>query len=185
MTDEELVRRWKQGDMQAFDELYTRYKDDAYRVACLVTGNCSDGEDLAQEAFVTCAQSIASLRDGSKFRPWLLKTLTRLAWKYCRKKKREMPEAELIRPGEQESALSAVLRTDEQKRLYSALYTLDEKRRTAVILYYYNELSIHEIAEATGVIEGTVKSRLFSARRHLRQALTDSKEETKEAVNHG
>ena len=77
------------------------------------------------------------------------------------------------------------MRTDEQKRLYNALYTLDEKRRTAVILYYYNELSVHEIAEATGVIEGTVKSRLFSARRHLRQALTDNTEEAKEAVNHG
>ena len=39
MTDEELVRKMQRGDMQAFDELYERYKDDAYRVACLITGN--------------------------------------------------------------------------------------------------------------------------------------------------
>ena len=58
MTDEQLVRRMQQGDMQAFDELYERYKNDAYRIACLITGNRADGEDLTQEAFVTCVRSI-------------------------------------------------------------------------------------------------------------------------------
>ena len=62
MNDKELVSRMQHGDMQAFDELYERYKDDAYRLACLITGSRTDGEDLAQEAFVTCAQSIKSLR---------------------------------------------------------------------------------------------------------------------------
>lgn len=96
MNDKELVSRMQHGDMQAFDELYERYKDDAYRLACLITGSRTDGEDLAQEAFVTCAQSIKSLRDGSKFRPWLLKTLSRAVWKYCRKAKRETPVSEFF-----------------------------------------------------------------------------------------
>ena len=165
-------------------ELYERYKDDAYRLACLITGSRTDGEDLAQEAFVTCAQSIKSLRDGSKFRPWLLKTLSRAAWKYCRKAKRETPVSEFFDAGESESALSAVLRTDEQRRLYAALDTLDEKRRVTVVLYYFDDRSVREIAQATGVTEGTVKSRLFSARRHLRQALTEERK-PKEAANHG
>ena len=135
MTDCELVRRMQQGDMQAFDTLYERYKDDAYRLACLITGSRTDGEDLAQEAFVACAQSIGSLRDGAKFRPWLLRTL-------------------------------------------------DEKRRVAVVLYYFDDRSVKEIAQATGVTEGTIKSRLFSARRHLRQALTAGETEPREAVSH-
>ena len=187
MNDKELVCRMQRGDMQAFDELYERYKNDAYRLACLITGSRTDGEDLAQEAFVTCAQSIGSLRDGSKFRPWLLKTLSRAAWKYCRRAKRETPVDELFGPdtGESESALSAVLRTDEQRRLYAALDTLDEKRRVTVVLYYFDDRSVREIAQATGVTEGTVKSRLFSARRHLRQALMEPVNEPKEAANHG
>lgn len=159
MNDKELVIRMQHGDMQAFDELYERYKDDAYRLACLITGSRTDGEDLAQEAFVTCAQSIKSLRDGSKFRPWLLKTLSRAAWKYCRKAKRETPVSEFFD-------------------------TLDEKRRITVVLYYFDDRSVREIAQATGVTEGTVKSRLFSARRHLRQALTEERK-PKEAANHG
>lgn len=185
MTDEELVRQMQQGDMQAFDILYERYRNDAYRVACLITGNCADGEDLTQEAFVTCVRSIKSLKDGSKFRPWLLKTLSRAAWKYCRKAKRESPVAEFFETGQAESALTEVLRTDEQRQLYQALYMLDEKRRTAVVLYYFDDRSIKEIAQMTGVTEGTVKSRLFSARRHLRQALTAKEEKPKEAATHG
>ena len=112
MTDCELVRRMQQGDMQAFDTLYERYKDDAYRLACLITGSRTDGEDLAQEAFVACAQSIGSLRDGAKFRPWLLRTLSRAAWKYCRKARRETPVNEFFDENTGESALSAVLRTE-------------------------------------------------------------------------
>ena len=184
MTDCELVRRIQQGDMQAFDTLYERYKDDAYRLACLITGSRTDGEDLAEEAFVACAQSIGSLKDGSKFRPWLLRTLSRAAWKYCRKAKRETPVSEFFEGETGESALSAVLRTDEQRRLYAALDTLDEKRRVAVVLYYFDDRSVKEIAQATGVTEGTVKSRLFSARRHLRQALTDRESRPKEVASH-
>ena len=54
-----------------------------------------------------------------------------------------------------------MLRTDEQRRLYAALDTLDEKRRVTVVLYYFDDRSVREIAQATGVTEGTVKSRLF------------------------
>ena len=184
MTDCELVRRMQQGDMQAFDTLYERYRDDEYRLACLITGSRTDGEDLAQEAFVACAQSIGSLKDGSKFRPWLLRTLSRAAWKYCRKARRETPVSEFFEGETGESALSAVLRTDEQRRLYAALDTLDEKRRVTVVLYYFDDRSVKEIAQATGVTEGTVKSRLFSARRHLRQALTDRESRPKEVASH-
>lgn len=186
LDDAALVRQFQQGDMQAFDALYTRYKDDAYRIACLITGNRTDGEDLAQEAFVSCAQSIGSLKDGAKFKPWLLKTLTRAAWKHCRRQQRETPVASWFDTGEQaESALSAALRNDEQRRLFDALERLDEKRRTVVVLYYFEDLSIREIAQMTGVLEGTVKSRLYSARRHLRQALTEQEQKPKEAATHG
>jgi len=181
-TDTALVQQMQQGDLQAFDTLYARYKNEAFRTAYLITGNQSDAEDLTQEAFVTCIQSINTLKDGSRFRPWLLKTLTRSAWKYCKKQKRETPVAEFFEAGEQgESALSALLHTDEQKQLQHALYMLDEKRRTVIVLYYFNEMSVKEIAKTLGVLEGTVKSRLFSARRHLRQALTARVDKPKEA----
>ncbi len=77
-----------------------------------------------------------------------------------------------------------MLRTDEQRRLHEALYNLDEKRRTVIVLYYFDELSVKDTAHALGVTEGTVKSRLFSARRHLRKALTETTMKQKEASAH-
>ena len=65
MTDCELVRRMQQGDMQAFDTLYERYKDDAYRLACLITGSRTDGEDLAQRSSAGCMpRSARSMRNA-------------------------------------------------------------------------------------------------------------------------
>lgn len=182
LTDQELVTAFQKGDMAAFDTLYERYRDDAYRTACLITGNRMDGEDLTQEAFVQCARSIGSLRDGEKFRSWLLRLITRAAWKFCAKRQREQPVGEFFEVGESESALSCVLRTEEQRRLYKALLALDEKQRTAVVLYYFSELSISEIAHVTGTFSGTVKSRLHAARNNLRKALDETTIQTPKEV---
>ena len=96
-----------------FDELYTRYRDEALRTASLITGSRADGEDVVQEAFVQCYQRIGQLRDRSKFKAWLFTLLTRTAWKYCRKRGREEPVSEFFDDAEKagESALGAVLRT--------------------------------------------------------------------------
>lgn len=171
ITDASLVTQLKQGDMTAFDTLYTRYCHDVYRTAYLITGSRADSEDLTQEAFIQCLHSLHSLRDGSRFRPWLLKLLTRNAWKTCKKHGREQPAETLPQTGQAESALTAVLRQEEYHKLYTTLYTLSEKQRTCVVLYYFNDLSVHEIAKITGTIDATVKSRLFAARRILRQQL--------------
>lgn len=170
---------------QAFDALYERYRDDAYRArlphhrAAGRTARTS----RRRRSSPACSRS-AQAEGRSEFRPWLLRTLSRSAWKYCRKAKRETPVSEFFEGETGESALSAVLRTDEQRRLYTALDTLDEKRRVAVVLYYFDDRSVKEIAQATGVTEGTVKSRLFSARRHLRQALTERESRPKEVASH-
>ncbi len=76
------------GDMRAFDELGERYKDDAYRLACLITGSRTDGDRRRSALCHLCAvHQIAA--DGSKFRP--CQNAFRAAWKYCRKAKRETP----------------------------------------------------------------------------------------------
>lgn len=180
MTDAELVSLWKDGDLEGFDLLYERYKNEAYRVAVLITGNRADAEDLTREAFITCTHTITSLKDNSKFRPWLLRSITRASWKYCKKRRLETPVDELYSAETSNSPFYDVVRNDEQKALYHALYTLDDKKRNVVVLHYFEDLSVKEIAQVLGVMEGTVKSRLFSARKLMRKELNIYNEDAKE-----
>lgn len=170
--EEVLVRRLQEGDESAFDELFAIYQKQAVRTAALITGDVSLAEDVAQETFVLCLLHIRELREPSRFRSWFFRTLTRCAWKVMGEKipavdwgevlENVLPSAADIYPSETEVAY---------EMLYRALDSLGRKQRTTVILYYFNDLSIKEIAEVTGSLEGTVKTRLFAARRRLKRML--------------
>ena len=168
--EEVLVRRLQAGDEGAFDELFALYQKQAVRTAALITGDVAQAEDVAQETFVLCLLHINDLREPSRFRPWFFRTLTRSAWKVMQNKLlaidlRNLPEmAAETEPYPSEKAAA-------YEKLYRALDGLGRKQRTTVILYYFNDLSIKEIAEATGTLESTVKTRLFAARRRLKQVL--------------
>ena len=180
MTEEELVRRLQAGDAAAFETLYERYQNLIVRTAALITGSRQEGEDLAQECFIRCWQQIGTLRDPARLKSWMLTILTRSAWRSDRKRRREVPVECLWEDGTAESSLEILLQQEEQRRLYRAVRALPEKQRTIVVLYYFNDLPVREIARITGCLEGTVKSRLFGARRTLRKALGEEFESQQE-----
>lgn len=166
------VKRLQTGDDSAFDALFAAYQKQAVRTAALITGEVSLAEDVAQEAFVSCLLHIKDLKEPNRFKPWFFRTLTRCAWKAMEEKTptvdwgealgKVMPSAPDTYPSEKEAVY---------ERLYQALDGLGKKQRTTIILYYFNDLSIREIAEATSSLEGTVKTRLFAAKRRLKRAL--------------
>lgn len=192
MTDEELVIQLKEnrGQKEAFDELYYRYKDLAIRNAYLITGNRSDAEDVVQEAFVTSYLHIGELKNQSGYKAWLMQILIRLSYRTAKRCKREFPEehTEEIREqrelkdvmqhgsAEQTSAewsspLAQLITREEADRVMTAVNTLPAKQRVVIVLYYYDELSVEEIASIVRISIGTVKSRLFAARKNLKHLL--------------
>lgn len=173
MQEEEWVKRLQQGDSTAFDALYDRYRDQALRTASLITGSRTDGEDVVQEAFVQCYQKIRQLRDPTRFRPWLFRLLTRAAWKYCRQRSREEPMAACYDDAEnaEESALGTVLRNEQSRELFRAVQRLEAKQKTVIVLFYYDDMAIRDIARVLSCREGTVKSRLYAARRNLQKIM--------------
>lgn len=189
-TDVELIRKWKDGDEDAFDAMYQRYKHTAMRTAWLLCHNLADSEDIVQETFVQCYFHIQELRDEKRFRPWMLKCLVRTGWKLMKKQKKEMPEEEMELHMERErylettfsakisgEPLEEAIAREFSGEITKAICRLSEKHRLVIVLYYYDELSIHEIAKITGCLEGTVKSRLHFARRQLKKMLSDAGEE--------
>jgi len=174
-VDKDLVRRFQAGDETAFTALYEFYKNPALRSAYLITGNYCDSENVLQETFLKCYQNLPRLKEPASFKAWFYRILTRTAWEYCYKRDKETPAAELPealagRPAD--TALDDRLAAAEtQAALLAAVDKLPLKQKTVVILYYYNELSVQEIARVTGSLAGTVKSRLFTARGNLAKEL--------------
>ena len=181
-TTREIIVRMQQGDEDAFSRLFRMYSGRVLRMAYLISGNYADSEDIVQETFVKCFTYRARLKDPDKFEPWLYQIMTRTAWRVAGKSRREQPSEEIGRiqgemAGEFSSPLENVLSSEERERLWRAVESLEIRQRTAVVLYYYNQMSTREIAKVMGCLEGTVKSRLFTARRNLRKLLDEGEKE--------
>lgn len=180
-----LAYRMKDGDRDAFDELVTYFYPELLRMAYLISGSHTDSEDIVQETFVLCWVNRRKLKEPEYLASWLYKTLTREAWRVCRKNKREQPAEDIYEndPPKGRSVMDEVLDRCRQQELYRAIEGLPVKQRTALVLYYYNDMSTREIAQVIGCLEGTVKSRLFTARKKLKESLMKEKQfEEKEAV---
>ena len=166
MTEEKTIEELKQGDISALERLYEKYSAQALRTAYLITSDRYMAEDILQESFIQCYKYIGSLKDNSAFKPWFYKILTRLAFREIKRAKRILPVESIY---EQDTAVSdKYFQNAEDSELYSYIDRLRPKLKTAVILFYYNEMSIKEIAETLSCREGTVKSRLSTARKQLK-----------------
>lgn len=179
MEEAELVRKMISGDKEAFAGLMERYQSQALRAAYLISGNYADSEDIVQETFTACYLNRKQIRNPEAFKGWFYRTLSRTAWKVCRKKKWEQP-AEEIYPQELEAPgelLGGIIAKEEEDILYGEILKLPVKQRTVIILFYYNQMSIKEIAGICGCLEGTVKSRLSVGKKRLRKALMNHDQE--------
>lgn len=170
-----LVRQMIDGNQEAFDALMTMYYSKALHIAYLISGNRPDSEDIVQETFVLCWVNRKKIREPEYFETWLYKTLTREAWRICKRARKEPPVEDVF--GEEKACpvnvMEEAMRNWEAREILRAVKELPVKQRTVIVLYYYNQMSTKEIARVTNCLEGTVKSRLYTARASLKQVLAD------------
>jgi RNA polymerase sigma-70 factor (ECF subfamily) len=145
----------------------------AVRVAYSVVRQQQDAEDVAQQALVRAYRHYRRLRDRDRFRAWLVRTTWRLAldWKrdHQRRARREQTAAALRPPSG--NAESDVLASDRAARLWTAIDDLPGRLRLVLVLAAIEGHTMTEVAALVGLPEGTVKSRLFEARRRLAERL--------------
>jgi RNA polymerase sigma-70 factor, ECF subfamily len=147
----------------------------AFRVAQSVLRNAADAEEVAQEALLRAYQKFDRLKDVTRFRAWLVRVVFRLSldrWRSMRRReKREtewaLPEHQPSLPTTEELASSNAFRA----RLEKALDELPEKLRLVILLAAIEGYTLEEVAGMLGVPMGTVKSRLFHARKALAEKL--------------
>jgi RNA polymerase sigma-70 factor (ECF subfamily) len=155
-----------------FDERLRDCSGLAIRVAYSVVRHRQDAEDVAQEAFARAYAKFAQLRDRDRFRAWLVRATWRLALDRRRSEKRRLKRETVAAfralPGSVESDAIAGERA---ARLWAAIDALPEKLRLTIVLSAIEGYDTREVAGLVRVPEGTVKSRLFLARKHLAESL--------------
>lgn len=170
MDDYEIIEKLKQGDNAALDMLYKKYSTQALRTAYLITSNVFTAEDVVQETFIQCIKSIKNLKNPDSFKPWFYKILTRIAWK------QRKTDTNCILTDEFsniiiQSVSDEYFKDEKYDHLYESINNLSDKLKTTLILFYFNEMTIKEIAKTMGCLEGTVKSRLHTAKTKLKKSM--------------
>ena len=178
LSDEELVRRAKDGDVGSYEELVRRHQSIAQRVAFLVVRSVPDAQDAAQEAFVKAYRALDRFRGDAPFRPWLLRIVHNEAHNARRRASRQDRLALRVaeNPASGDAAPSpeaAVIAETTRLALHQAVDGLPEPHRTIVTCRFFLGMSVAETAEMLGVAPGTVKSRLNRALGRLRRELPD------------
>jgi RNA polymerase sigma-70 factor (ECF subfamily) len=180
MTDEEIVHRVCGGETRMFEQLVRRHQGAVYGMALRFTGNPTDAEDVAQEVFLTAFRGLVGYKEEAKFSTWLYRVAFNKCADWLRKKGRRravsLDDAREIADGRVDLEGGLVEETD-RERVRRALDGLDERYRSVVVLLYYQRLSYEQIAEVLGVPVKTVETRLYRARRMLRERLGNRGEE--------
>ncbi len=180
LTDEyAAIQRCRRGSPEAFEVIVERYRKDAYFIALGLVGNREDAMDLSQEAFFRAYYNIKRLNPERKFFPWFYQILRNLCFSHLRKRKfrqtkslDNVDESNCSSEAGQWFDPEAVAERNENKdRVWNALSKLDDKHREVIILRHFQGLSYEEIAERLFCRPGTVTSRLYYARKKLKDIL--------------
>ena len=143
----------------------------AFRVAYGVLRHRQDAEDVAQEAFAKAYRSFTQLRDRDRFRAWLMRMTWRLAIDRWRSDRRRTAREQAVESGDEPTTEDIAVSSDRARRLWQAIDTLPEKLRIVVVLGAIEGHDIRTMARLLDLPEGTVKSRLYLARKGLAESL--------------
>ena len=169
-TDEQLIQSLRYGNMEAFEELYHRYKRHIYTFCLKLTGDRSLAEDATHDAFLSMHQNIVSLSDVRLFRSWLFTIARNGVFKQLRKQNRNGSlNDESV--WTDETPLSLVEGSDTAAIVAACISVLKPEYKEVLLLREYEQRSYEEIAAITGDTESSVKSRLFKARKALAERL--------------
>jgi RNA polymerase sigma-70 factor, ECF subfamily len=186
MGNNELVELCKQQDQRAFAEIVKRHQRTVYGVLYRLAPDWSDTSDLAQEVFVRMWRCIGQLQNPARFRSWLYRIVMNLFYDELRKRARELPTSSLDEPqydedpgdhpGRDAADKSAgpeelCINSELQSVIHAAMKQLPPQFREAIVLREVTGLSYEEIASATNVGIGTVKSRIARARAQVRETI--------------
>lgn len=178
----DIIRRIVSGETELFEQLVTEHQTRVYNLALRMVSNRADAEDCAQEAFVKAFRALPSFRGDASVSSWLYRLTTNVCLDFLRAKKRraetslaaatengEPVESDIPDPSDGPETLAE--KSERRAMVHRALRQLPDDFRQVLLLRELGELSYDEIGHAMQLEAGTVKSRIFRARRKLADIL--------------
>ena len=172
LEDSDLVSKSLHGDMKAFGVLIDRYKQMVFTLACRILRNKEEAEEIAQDTFLKAYKALETFKGEAKFSTWLYKIAYYQSLDQLKKKKRHIASVSLdhYRPTDikvMSGVFEEMERQDRARIVKKAIDKLNEEDAAIVTLFYFEELSIREIAEIVSLSLEVIKVRLFRSRKQL------------------
>ena len=183
----QLIKKAQSGDTEVFEQIFQSYYDKVFYFALKTVQDRDLACDITQETFLEVISTIQNLREPGAFGTWILRIAYHQCTRYFKKRKDEVAdenedESSVFDTVPEESVDANPDSAYEQEELSQIVHDLvddlSETQRSAVMLYYFEELSVSQIASIQGVSDGTVKSRLNYSRKALQKAVTAYEKKT-------
>ena len=188
-TDDLLIERIKEGDMDAYNDIVTRYYDRIFARVSQLLKNKQDAEEVTQDAFIRAHRGLEKFRGDASFSTWLYQIATNLAhnryWYWFRRKRDQSISLdqpltsdgdltlENVMPCGGENPAEAAVTKEFVDRVSDCMGDLNEKHKEILILRNVRNFTYDEIAQNLEISVGTVKSRIARARESLRDLMGD------------
>ena len=187
MEDSELILKYLDGDVQAFNVLVNRWQVKLYNFAFKLLGRREDAKDVTQKAFIRAYKGLRKLKDPAKFSPWIYQITMNLCRDEMRIQRRlpslslhdtirtsngEEVELQEFLSDDSESADDALYQGEVAEIIRKGLKMIPEEQRIVIIMKEYQGLKFREISEILQEPLNTVKSRMYYGLNALRKALS-------------
>ena len=176
----DLVTQAQKGDSNAINQLFTHFYNDIYYFALKTIEDTDTACDITQETFLEVIRSIGNLKEPAAFVTWIRQIAYHQCTRYFKKKKDVLAEEDedgntifdTLADAREGSIPSEVYENTEfRQTIQGIIGQLSEEQRSAILLYYFDELTVGQIASIQGVSEGTVKSRLNYGRKAIKKSV--------------
>ena len=167
ILDQILVLDAQSGSVKAFEKLILRWQKRFWWHAYNITGRTEAAWDITQESWLSIVKSVAGLKDPAKFGPWAYQIVTRRAKDWLQRNSKEP-----VLPVERSDHVGLAddrERSETASDVHSIIRRLPARSRSVLALYYFEGFGVAEVAKILDTAEGTVKSRLHTARREFRK----------------
>jgi|FaiFalFF_MnMetaG_3_1042247.scaffolds.fasta_scaffold01324_4 RNA polymerase sigma-70 factor (ECF subfamily) len=167
----ELIQRALHGDVDAWGEIVRRYKDAVFGIALGILGNPADAEDAAHDAFIRAYEGLHTFHLEKRFSTWIFAVTANVCKNKLRRERLFAPLKYISKLTKGSDPAQQLAQEERTRTIREAIEQLKPAYRMPLVLRYYADLDYKEIAEALGLPEGTVKTRLHRAKAELKRIL--------------